>query len=213
MDEPLSNLDAKLRVEMRGVIKKIHDDVGITTIYVTHDQEEAMAVSDRIAIMNAGEIQQIGNPKDVYQRPTNVFVASFIGRTNMLNARLSIKGQRPYLRMADGFEFEIEDIRAEHLHDQDVQLSIRPEEFVLDQELGNGIQGTVLNHIFLGLNTHYNVQLTTGEEVEIIQESSLKSIIQKGMRVSLQVKREKINVFTANGNENILLGVKNDKTN
>ena len=88
MDEPLSNLDAKLRVEMREVIKEIQNELGITTVYVTHDQEEAMAVSDRIAVMNAGVIQQIGTPKALYQRPANLFVATFIGRTNVLEKKL-----------------------------------------------------------------------------------------------------------------------------
>ena len=76
MDEPLSNLDAKLRVEMRTVIKEIQNSVGITTVYVTHDQEEAMAVSDRIAVMKDGDIQHIGTPKDLYQRPANLFVST-----------------------------------------------------------------------------------------------------------------------------------------
>ena len=80
MDEPLSNLDAKLRVEMRTVIKQIQNNVGITTVYVTHDQEEAMAVSDRIAVMSGGVIQHVGTPKNIYQRPANLFVATFIGR-------------------------------------------------------------------------------------------------------------------------------------
>lgn len=83
MDEPLSNLDAKLRIEMRNAIKMIQNDVGITTIYVTHDQEEAMAVSDRIAVMNAGVIQHVGTPKNIYQRPANLFVAGFIGSPQM----------------------------------------------------------------------------------------------------------------------------------
>ncbi len=213
MDEPLSNLDAKLRVEMRGVIKKIHDDVGITTIYVTHDQEEAMAVSDRIAIMHAGVIQQIGNPKAVYQRPTNVFVASFIGRTNMLEAKLRIRAKKSYLLMGDGFEVEIEGIVPEYMKDQNVQVSIRPEEFVLHQGAADGIEGTVEDHVFLGLNTHYNVRLSTGEEVEITQESSIQSIIEKGMKVSLQLKREKINVFTEDGSKNILFDVVDDNKN
>ena len=211
MDEPLSNLDAKLRVEMRGVIKKIHSDVGITTIYVTHDQEEAMAVSDRIAVMNAGVIQHIGKPKHVYLRPANVFVANFIGRTNMLQARLEMKAGKAFLRLADGFDIQMDGIRPECMETQDVQVSIRPEEFVLYEGEEPGLDGTVTDHTFLGLNTHYNVLLSTGDEVEIIQESSLQSNIGKGMKVSLQVKREKINIFTADGSENILLGVENDK--
>jgi len=213
MDEPLSNLDAKLRVEMRGVIKKIQKDVGITTIYVTHDQEEAMAVSDRIAVMSAGVIQHIGKPKNVYLRPANVFVANFIGRTNMLKGKLIIKTKKSYLQLCGGFEIEIEGIRSECMNDQDVQISIRPEEFILYDGNEQGLEGTVTNNTFLGLNTHYNVLLPTGEEVEIIQESSLQSNIEEGMKVSLQIKREKINVFTADGSENILLGVQNDNKN
>lgn len=211
MDEPLSNLDAKLRVEMREVIKKIHNDVGITTVYVTHDQEEAMAISDRIAVMHAGVIQHIGNPKSVYLRPANVFVASFIGRTNMLAAKLIIKAKKSYLQLVDGFETEIEGIKTEHMKNQDVQVSIRPEEFVVYQGDEPGMEGTVTDNVFLGLITRYTVMLATGDEVEITQESSLHSIIEKGMKVSLQIKKEKVNVFTADGSKNILVGVKNDK--
>ena len=104
MDEPLSNLDAKLRVEMRTVIKEIQNNVGITCVYVTHDQEEAMAVSDRIAVMNFGEIQQIGTPKILYQRPANLFVATFIGRTNVVDAELVMKGNDAYLKLPGGYE-------------------------------------------------------------------------------------------------------------
>ena len=88
MDEPLSNLDAKLRVEMRSVIRHTQKSVGITTVYVTHDQEEAMAISDRIAVRKDGVIQHVGTPRDIYQRPKNVFVATFIGRTNIVNAHV-----------------------------------------------------------------------------------------------------------------------------
>jgi len=91
MDEPLSNLDAKLRVEMRSAIKEIQHDVEITTIYVTHDQEEAMSVSDRIAVMYNGVIQHIGTPKGIYQRPANKFVSTFIGRSNILNGDLILE--------------------------------------------------------------------------------------------------------------------------
>ncbi len=88
MDEPLSNLDAKLRVEMRNAIKRIQQQIGITTVYVTHDQEEALAVSDRIAVMNGGVIQQIDTPKRIYQRPANTFVATFIGQSNILDGQV-----------------------------------------------------------------------------------------------------------------------------
>ena len=85
MDEPLSNLDAKLRVELREEIRRIQKEIGITTVYVTHDQEEAMAVSDRIAVMKDGVIQQCDKPRKIYHRPNNMFVASFIGTNNVIN--------------------------------------------------------------------------------------------------------------------------------
>ena len=91
MDEPLSSLDAKLRVGMGNAIKRIQQQVGITTIYVTHDQEEALAVSDRIAVMNGGVIQQIDTPKNVYQRPSNIFVSTFIGLSNIMDGRIEAR--------------------------------------------------------------------------------------------------------------------------
>ena len=84
LDEPLSNLDAKLRVEMRGEIRKLQKQLGITVLYVTHDQEEALAVSDRIAVMRAGRIEQVASPRAIYEAPETPFVASFVGTTNLL---------------------------------------------------------------------------------------------------------------------------------
>src|SRR5664280_3673802 len=83
LDEPLSNLDAKLRVQMRAELKRLHQQFGVTTIYVTHDQVEAMTLGDRLAVMSAGRLQQVGTPQDVYEKPTNVFVAHFIGSPPM----------------------------------------------------------------------------------------------------------------------------------
>ena len=106
-DEPLSNLDAKLRVEMRTVIKQIQHSVGITTVYVTHDQEEAMAVSDRIAVMSAGVIQHIGTPKNIYQRPANLFVSTFIGRSNIMNGKLVVENGKTFAVTASGYKAEM----------------------------------------------------------------------------------------------------------
>jgi ABC-type Fe3+/spermidine/putrescine transport system ATPase subunit len=88
LDEPLSNLDAKLRVEMRGEIRRLHKLLGITVLYVTHDQEEALAVSDRIAVMRAGRVEQIATPRAIYEQPETPFVASFVGTTNLLNGTI-----------------------------------------------------------------------------------------------------------------------------
>ena len=211
MDEPLSNLDAKLRVEMRTVIKNIQHNVGITTVYVTHDQEEAMAVSDRIAVMNAGVIQQIGTPKAISQRPANLFVSTFIGRSNILNGTLQVENGKTFIVTKSGYRAEIKGVREEHRKNQNVVLSIRPEEFLLDRDATQGIEAVVDDCVFLGLNTHYFVHLTSGEEVEIIQESSIDSIIEPGSKIMLTLNTEKVNVFTEDGSENILTGVHNDR--
>ena len=210
MDEPLSNLDAKLRVEMRTVIKNIQHNVGITTVYVTHDQEEAMAVSDRIAVMNAGVIQHIGTPKSIYQRPANLFVATFIGRSNVIKGKLVIENGKTYLETLSGYRAEIHTVRPEQQKNQDITMSVRPEEFLLDRDSTEGISAIVDDCVFLGLNTHYFVHLSSGEEVEIIQESSIDSIIEPGSEIKLKINTDKVNLFTADGEENILTGVCND---
>ena len=210
MDEPLSNLDAKLRVEMRTVIKNIQHNVGITTVYVTHDQEEAMAVSDRIAVMNAGVIQHIGTPKSIYQRPANLFVATFIGRSNVIKGKLVVENGKTFLETLSGYRAEIDTVRPEQQKAQDIVLSVRPEEFLLDRGSTEGISAVVDDCVFLGLNTHYFVHLSSGEEVEIIQESSIDSMIPPGSEIKLRINTEKVNLFTADGSENILTGVCND---
>ncbi len=210
MDEPLSNLDAKLRVEMRTVIKNIQHNVGITTVYVTHDQEEAMAVSDRIAVMNAGVIQHVGTPKSIYQRPANLFVATFIGRSNVIKGKLVVDGGNTYLETLSGYRAEIHTVRPEQQKEQEITLSVRPEEFLLDRDSTEGISAIVDDCVFLGLNTHYFVHLSSGEEVEIIQESSIDSIIEPGSEIKLKINTDKVNLFTADGEENILTGVCND---
>ena len=210
MDEPLSNLDAKLRVEMRTVIKNIQHNVGITTVYVTHDQEEAMAVSDRIAVMNAGVIQHVGTPKSIYQRPANLFVATFIGRSNVIKGKLVVDGGKTYLETLSGYRAEIHTVRPEQQKEQEITLSVRPEEFLLDRDSTEGISAIVDDCVFLGLNTHYFVHLSSGEEVEIIQESSIDSVIEPGSEIKLKINTDKVNLFTADGEENILTGVCND---
>ena len=213
-DEPLSNLDAKLRVEMRTVIKNIQHSVGITTVYVTHDQEEAMAVSDRIAVMNAGVIQHVGTPKNIYQRPANLFVSTFIGRSNVMDGKLEAADGKLWLITKSGYRAELNNVQEQYQKSQDVVLSVRPEEFLLNRDANaEGISAIVDDCVFLGLMTHYFVHLESGEEVEIIQESSIDSIIEPGTQIRLTLNTEKVNVFTADGEANILTGVCNDCPN
>ena len=210
MDEPLSNLDAKLRVEMRTVIKEIQNSVGITCVYVTHDQEEAMAVSDRIAVMNGGDIQQIGTPKVLYQRPANLFVATFIGHTNVIDAELLEKNGKAVLALTGGYKVVVDTVMKEEIKNQKVKASIRPEELVVLKDSKDGLKAIVDDAVFLGLNTHYFVHLEDGEKVEIIQESQIDSIIEKGTEIRLGIKTEKINIFDVEGKHNLVEGVLND---
>ena len=210
MDEPLSNLDAKLRVEMRTVIKEIQNNVGITCVYVTHDQEEAMAVSDRIAVMNGGDIQQIGTPKILYQRPANLFVATFIGHTNVIDAELVEENGKAMLVLPGDYKVCVDTIKKEEIKNQKVKASIRPEELVVNDNGGDGLKAIVDDAVFLGLNTHYFVHFADGTKAEIIQESKIDSIIEKGKEVTLSIKTEKINIFDKDGKYNLVEGVVND---
>ena len=213
-DEPLSNLDAKLRVEMRTVIKNIQHSVGITTVYVTHDQEEAMAVSDRIAVMRDGVIQHVGTPKNIYQRPANQFVSTFIGRSNIMNGKLEVVDGKTFVVAPTGYKAEMTNVLPEYQFDQDIVLSVRPEELLLNRDVNaEGIPAIVDDCVFLGLMTHYFVHLESGEEAEIIQESSIDSTIEPGTQIKLTLNTEKLNIFTADGSANMLTGVCNDCAN
>ena len=213
MDEPLSNLDAKLRVEMRSAIKDIQNQVGITTVYVTHDQEEAMAVSDRIAVFDHGVIQQIGTPQQLYQRPKNLFTATFIGRTNIVEGTLTVGGNGTgSLVLARTCGADIPGLRGLGNGTYPVKVSVRPEEFVIHESGKAGaVEAVVESSIFLGLNTHYNVRLATGERVDIIQESTIDHIIKPQTKISLTVKQEKINILSEDGSRNYLVGVEDDE--
>ncbi|MEK8129064.1 ABC transporter ATP-binding protein [Paenibacillus filicis] len=205
MDEPLSNLDAQLRVDMRNAIKNIQQEVGITTVYVTHDQEEAMAVSDRIAVMKGGVIQHVGTPREIYQRPANLFVATFIGRTNILDAKLSASPDgSARLELGSGYTEQLPSLAMDGtgLSSQFVKLSVRPEEFILSED-GEGLSGKVVSSVFLGLNTHLFVQLESGQQVEIIQQSAMSGIIKQGESVRLKINTRAINVYDASGEINL----------
>ncbi len=211
MDEPLSNLDAKLRVEMRTVIKEIQKSVGITTVYVTHDQEEAMAVSDRIAVMNGGVIQHVGTPKQIYQRPANLFVATFIGRSNIFDGELSVGADgSAQVLLPTGYRVTLDTVAPEHLHARRVKVCARPEELLVEPEGSEGLSAIIDDCVFLGLNTHYFVHLDSGEKAEIIQESTIDSVLEPGTRVRLRLNTRKANLFSEEGDVNLLTGVMND---
>ena len=206
MDEPLSNLDAKLRVEMRNAIKRIQRQFGITTVYVTHDQEEALAVSDRIAVMNGGVIQQIDVPHRIYQRPTNRFVSNFIGLSNFLEAAVSRKDGKTELIFKDGgYRVPMAHLSGDAKDGEIVLAAVRPEEFLFGEAGGEGIPAKVRSCVFLGNGTHYFLTLPSGQEIEAIRDSDEWTNIPDGTAVTLRVKPNRINVFTADGDKALVI--------
>jgi iron(III) transport system ATP-binding protein len=163
LDEPLSNLDAKLRERMRFELKRLQRELGITTVYVTHDQSEALALSHEIAVMNEGQIVQVGSPRDIYERPRNRFVADFVGSANFLDATVAGKGDAEngwHVRTAIGL---LECTAVEPLREGDtVAVSVRPEDLHMSAERRgdrNVIAGTVDAKIFLGECLEFQVKV------------------------------------------------------
>jgi iron(III) transport system ATP-binding protein len=164
LDEPLSNLDAKLRERMRFELKRLQRDLGITTVYVTHDQSEALALSHSVAVMNRGEIQQTGAPREIYERPANQFVADFIGTTNFLRADVrGADGTAGFYRVSS--EVGELNVRAVDALEpgMKVVISVRPEDIQLSEtrpDAGNNLlEGTVDTKVFLGESVDFRVKV------------------------------------------------------
>ncbi len=189
-DEPLSNLDAKLRVEMRSVIRHLQQKAGITTVYVTHDQEEALAVSDRIAVMNFGEIQQVDEPIKIYRKPRNLFVATFMGQTNIID--VTVDGQDVSIDNTD-VKLHFDRIRKDHTVTRG-KLVVRPNDFTFADE---GLEGTVSERIFFGTITTYFVNTPVGEIV--VTRDVNEPMKEDGEKVHLSIPAEVVNVFDAEG--------------
>lgn len=203
MDEPLSNLDAKLRVQMRTTIKKVQKKLGITTIYVTHDQEEALAISDRIAVMKGGKIQQVEEPKKIYTRPSNEFVANFIGTSNIIEGNvLGYKGKSAVITANEEAVLEL-DLKKKI--QGKVKISIRPEEFTILKENKNGLSGTVELKLFLGDFLNYEITLETGQTVEVNQYiKDAQKEYEVGEQIYLVPMEDRINVFDEAGEESLI---------
>jgi iron(III) transport system ATP-binding protein len=157
MDEPLSNLDAKLREQMRSEIRRIQRELGITSIYVTHDQIEAMTLSDKVVVMNQGVIEQTGTPVEIYRRPTSRFVAGFIGRANFVRAK--VIGHDPGGLVVDlfGQQVVLPTIKERYPSGAFLTLVIRPEMIRLNKNGGSGLRGRVQRTIYLGNSVDYEV--------------------------------------------------------
>jgi spermidine/putrescine transport system ATP-binding protein len=182
LDEPLSALDLKLRQAMRIELKQIQEEAGITFIFVTHDQEEALTMSDRIAVMSAGNVQQIGSPHDIYEAPVNRFVADFIGESNMLESTV-LQQESGYVvcTLPGGAAVSAEcsvDV-AQMLVGTIGHICIRPERLSLipqDSADENTLKGFVVRHVYLGTDTQLLVQLSEGQQVQLrTQNTELKS--------------------------------------
>jgi spermidine/putrescine transport system ATP-binding protein len=166
LDEPLSALDLKLRQAMREELKQLQIETGITFVFVTHDQSEALAMSDRIAVMSEGQVQQIGSATDIYERPVNRFVADFIGDTNFLDGEIiSIKDDLVTCRVGVDNIFEAKTSGAHDVGDQ-VTLFLRPEKINLtslsEQTSENSLQGKVANIVYLGNEATFSVDVGDG---------------------------------------------------
>ncbi|MCM3718086.1 ABC transporter ATP-binding protein [Fictibacillus phosphorivorans] len=207
MDEPLSNLDAKLRIDMRRAISEIQRSIGITTVYVTHDQEEALAISDRIAVMKDGFIQQVGYPDTIYLRPFNAFVATFIGHSNLFTGTVEKENGTTYVHLTKDYRVAIDTLTEEAQAEASVMIAVRPEEFTLSED-HTGIRATVKHRNFLGKYINYELVLDDGRSIEFTQDTNLKNrFIEVGEVVHLEAIPEKINVFTADGETSLIAGV------
>ncbi len=213
MDEPLSNLDAKLRVEMRSAIREVQKQVGITTVYVTHDQEEALAISDRIAVMKKGVIQQTASPHTIYTRPYNVFVATFIGHSNLFKGRIEESGGSKAVVFADGFVLPMNTLSEEGKIGDDVTIAVRPEEFSICGE-GQGVKCTIKTKVFLGKYITYGLAFPEDmlvpdqPAIEFSQDlGHAERVLEIGDTVYLKPNAAKINVFRADGSKSLMEGV------
>ncbi len=191
LDEPLSNLDAKLREQMRGELKRLQREAGVTAIYVTHDQGEALALSDRIAVMNNGLIQQLGRPEDIYERPNSEFVASFVGKTNLFRGQLA--GAAP-----EGSRAAVNTLHGEMLcyfpvataARADLAVVVRPEHIALVADEAsadsvdrtvNTLRGTIEEQVYLGEMIECVVRLAGGRDITVRAPGGNR--FQRGARV------------------------------
>ncbi len=194
-DEPLSNLDAKLRVQMRSEIRKLQKRLNITSVYVTHDQIEAMALSDRIVVMNAGKIEQIGAPEEIYRRPSTRFVADFIGRANFLEATIeAVEGNHAVVTL---LEQQVRVPLTFHVADADrLTAVLRPEALTLRLD-ANLPQATVDQAMYLGSAIEYVVHLD-GQALIVVETDPRAERLQEGQQVGVTFVPETVHLLPPN---------------
>jgi spermidine/putrescine transport system ATP-binding protein len=190
LDEPLGALDLKMRKEMQLELKNMHEKLGITFIYVTHDQEEALTMSDKIVVMSEGRIQQVGTPEDIYNEPKNAFVADFIGDSNIFGGIMTGKCRVRFC----GTEFEcVDDVEDGTM----IDAVVRPEDVIVTTPQEGAIKGTVTSVVFKGV--HYEITVLSGKN-EIVIQSTRKAEVDSV--VGLNIEPEGIHIMKAENIEN-----------
>lgn len=200
LDEPLGQLDAKVRNELRYEIRRMAKDLGLTAIHVTHDQSEAMAISDRIAVMKKGGILQVGTPEELYMNPKSVFVAHFVGESNFLEGYVSSVGSKTItVELRNGIKVEAVHKNAERLKKGErVVLAVRPEAFTIEKGVKKGknaIAGAVERMTFEGTNIRYEVRLKNEDLIVIVKPSLIGEWWKVGEKVTVSFPLEKTHVF------------------
>lgn len=205
LDEPLSNLDAKLREELRDELKRLHQEIGVTTIFVTHDQEEALSLSDRIVVMNYGRVEQIGRPHEIYNHPATEFVHTFIGKSNRIPGLITASNGQVMTIKTDG-DWEIQAVATDtNLQvGQRVIVYVRPEKiklFPLNERSGdkfpvdNQVYGQLAFSSFLGAYTECKVQIGSVQLDVRVQESNLLTEMKQGVTAICQWEKEDVFVM------------------
>ena len=207
MDEPLSNLDAKLRNQMRAEIIKLRERIDTTFIYVTHDQTEAMTLGDRIVIMKDGFIQQIGTPQEVFDHPANLFVAGFIGtpQMNLFDAKLVKNSDGKYAVAIDGINVELAEdkqarLSAKNVPEQDVTLGVRPDHIML---CADGVKGTVDVSELMGSSVHLHISTHGHDVVVIVPTNGNAAHFPMGSEVNLIFGGNVAHVFSKETEKNL----------
>lgn len=194
LDEPLSNLDTKLRKETREEIKKLQQRLGITTVYVTHDQEEALSLSDRMAVMNQGVCQQVGTPDEIYQKPVNAFVAQFVGNANIIKGTVQNSGA---IEISPDWRLNRDDLDMSLKPGQKVSVSIRPESFVFENNKtgNNSFQGKIKNKRLSGAIVEYQVEVGSNivQVKNLISDQTFERHVDEP--VQMTVTPSQINIF------------------
>ena len=196
LDEPLGALDVKLRKQMQLQLKAIQHDVGTTFVYVTHDQEEALAMSDRIAVMDGGRVEQIGTPREIYDHPSSAFVADFIGSLNAFDLRIDeFVGEHAVMRLGDE-ERVVAGLGADRRPGETVRVAVRPERVRITaagsqpRDGGSRVDGTVAEVVFLGMYTQFHVDTRVGRIVSHRLADELRTSYESGSPVTLSWEPE-----------------------